>query len=162
MPFTLLASPRNSHSTATTTNSKLILITSSLTVALAVDNHVLYKLALVPMKQDSFFLAQLTTFGGSNADQMLSGVDFMRLVLMIASSAFQAGASIIKEFVFTDAATRLKGRSPDIFVVNSLGSGFQVNDFNLKWLSNEDEGCFSVPQYVPNNNPKERNFGFTS
>ncbi|KAK4571973.1 hypothetical protein RGQ29_030389 [Quercus rubra] len=207
MPFTLHASPHNSHSTATTTNSKLIFITSSLTIALAVANRVLYKLALVPMKQYPFFLAQLTTFGyvaiyssilymryragivtdemlalpkwrfmaigalealgvatgmsagamlpgpaipilsqtflvwqlafstiigrsysfnqiagcllvatgvvvavasGSNADQMLSGVDFKWPVLMIASSAFQAGASIIKEFVFTDAATRLK------------------------------------------------------
>ncbi|KAL0001143.1 hypothetical protein SO802_014924 [Lithocarpus litseifolius] len=48
------------------------------------------------------------TCGGSNADQMLSGVDFMWPVLMIASSAFQAGASIIKEFVFTNAATHLK------------------------------------------------------
>ncbi|KAK9994266.1 hypothetical protein SO802_023969 [Lithocarpus litseifolius] len=126
IPFTLHASPHNSHSTATTTNSKLIFITSSLTIALAVANRVLYKLALVPMKQYPFFLAQVTTFGGSNADQMLSGVDFMWPVLMIASSAFQAGASIIKEFVFTDAATRLKGRSLDIFVVNSLGSGFQA------------------------------------
>lgn len=63
---------------------------------------------------------------GSNADQMLSGVDFVWPALMIASSAFQAGASIIKEFIFTDAATRLKGRSLDLFVVNSLGSGFQV------------------------------------
>ena len=63
MPFTLHASPHNSHSTATTTNSKLIFITSSLTIALAVANRVLYKLALVPMKQYPFFLAQLTTFG---------------------------------------------------------------------------------------------------
>ncbi|GMY24840.1 protein CLT2, chloroplastic, partial [Fagus crenata] len=65
-------------------------------------------------------------WSGSNADQMLSGVDFVWPALMIASSAFQAGASIIKEFIFTDAATRLKGRSLDIFVVNSLGSGFQA------------------------------------
>ncbi|KAM4069286.1 hypothetical protein ACB094_12G078400 [Castanea mollissima] len=225
MPFTPHVSQHNSYSTTTTTNSKLIFITSSLTIALAVANRVLYKLALVPMKQYPFFLAQLTTFGyvaiyssilymryragivtdemlalpkwrfmaigalealgvatgmsagamlpgpaipilsqtflvwqlafstiigrsysfnqiagcllvatgvvvavasGSNADQMLSGVDFMWPVLMIASSAFQAGASIIKEFIFTDAATRLKGRSLDIFVVNSMGSGFQA------------------------------------
>lgn len=32
-------------------------------VALAVANRVLYKLALVPMKQYPFFMAQLTTFG---------------------------------------------------------------------------------------------------
>ncbi|KAF5203466.1 Clt2 protein, partial [Thalictrum thalictroides] len=46
--------------------------------------------------------------------------------LMIASSAFQAGASIIKDFVFIDAAKRLKGKPLDIFVVNSFGSGFQA------------------------------------
>ncbi|PON59589.1 Chloroquine-resistance transporter-like [Parasponia andersonii] len=63
---------------------------------------------------------------GSNANQMLSGVEFVWPVLMIASSAFQAGASIIKEFVFIDAVARLKGKSLDIFVVNSFGSRFQV------------------------------------
>ncbi|GMY07739.1 protein CLT2, chloroplastic isoform X1 [Fagus crenata] len=223
LSLTVHASPQNSHSN---NNSKLIFITSALTIALAVANRVLYKLALVPMKEYPFFLAQFTTFGyvaiyfsilymryragivtdemlalpkwrfmaigvlealgvatgmsagamlpgpaipilsqtflvwqlafsiiilgrsysfnqiagcllvatgvvvavasGSNADQMLSGVDFVWPALMIASSAFQAGASIIKEFIFTDAATRLKGRSLDIFVVNSLGSGFQA------------------------------------
>ncbi|RVW65628.1 Protein CLT2, chloroplastic [Vitis vinifera] len=63
---------------------------------------------------------------GSNGDQMLSGIEFIWPALMIASSAFQAGASIIKEFVFVDAATRLKGKLLDIFVVNSFGSGFQA------------------------------------
>lgn len=63
---------------------------------------------------------------GSNADQMLSGVEFVWPALMIASCAFQAGASIIKEFVFIDAAGRLKDKSLDIFVVNSFGSGFQA------------------------------------
>lgn len=33
---------------------------------------------------------------GSNGDQMLSGIEFIWPALMIASSAFQAGASIIK------------------------------------------------------------------
>lgn len=40
-----------------------IVIGSGLTVILAVMNRVLYKLALVPMKNYPFFLAQLTTFG---------------------------------------------------------------------------------------------------
>ena len=44
----------------------------------------------------------------------------------MASSACQAGASIIKEFVFIDGAKRLEGKRPDIFVVNSFGSGFQA------------------------------------
>ncbi|EXB79628.1 hypothetical protein L484_011568 [Morus notabilis] len=203
-----------------------ILFGSALTVAFAVANRVLYKLALVPMKEYPFFLAQFTTFGyvvvyflilymrynegivtdemidqpkrlfvaigalealgvalgmasaamlpgpaipilnqtflvwqlffsvlilgrtytvrqiagcllvatgvavavtsGSNADQMLSGVEFVWPALMIASCAFQAGASIIKEFVFIDAAARLKDKSLDIFVVNSFGSGYQA------------------------------------
>lgn len=63
---------------------------------------------------------------GSDSGQMLSGVESMWPVLMIASSAFQAGASIIKEFVFVDAEARLKDKSLDIFVVNSFGSGFQL------------------------------------
>lgn len=43
---------------------KLIVIAcSTVTVALAIANRVLYKLALVPLKEYPFFLAQLTTFG---------------------------------------------------------------------------------------------------
>ncbi|PKI73097.1 hypothetical protein CRG98_006505 [Punica granatum] len=43
--------------------TKLIAVSSAVTVTLAVANRVLYKLALVPMKQYPFFLAQFTTFG---------------------------------------------------------------------------------------------------
>ncbi|XP_065857426.1 protein CLT2, chloroplastic isoform X2 [Euphorbia lathyris] len=207
-------------------NNKLILVGSAITITLAVANRVLYKLALVPMKQYPFFLAQFTTFGyvviylsilygryragivinemiaipkspfivigmlealgvvtgmsaaamlpgpaipilnqtflvfqltfsaillgrrysfiqisgcllvaigvavavssGSGTDQMLLGVEFIWPAIMIISTAFQAGASIIKEFVFVDASKRLKGKSLDIFVVNSFGSGFQA------------------------------------
>ncbi|XP_078178350.1 protein CLT2, chloroplastic-like isoform X2 [Carex rostrata] len=203
-----------------------IVIGSSLTVILAVMNRVLYKLALVPMKNYPFFLAQLTTFGyvavyftilyrryragivtkemlalpksrfvaigalealgvasgmasaavlpgpaipilnqsflvwqlvfsvlilrrkysgnqilgcllvtagvilavasGSNKGQFMSQVDPLWPALMIASAAFQSVASILKEFVFIDGAKRLKGKPPDIFVVNSFGSGFQA------------------------------------
>ncbi|KAK4276911.1 hypothetical protein QN277_015005 [Acacia crassicarpa] len=63
---------------------------------------------------------------GSNAGQMLSEVEFLWPALMIVSSAFQAGASIIKESIFINAALQLKGKSLDIFVVNSFGSGFQA------------------------------------
>ncbi|XP_050213609.1 protein CLT2, chloroplastic isoform X2 [Mercurialis annua] len=63
---------------------------------------------------------------GSNADRTLSRVEFIWPAVMIISCAFQAGASIIKEYIFVDAAKRLKGKSLDIFVVNSFGSGFQV------------------------------------
>ncbi|EYU36454.1 hypothetical protein MIMGU_mgv1a012637mg [Erythranthe guttata] len=68
---------------------------------------------------------------GANSGGMFSGVGVMWPMLMIASSAFQAGASIVKESVFVDAATCLKGKSLDIFVVTSFGSGFQVMTFRL-------------------------------
>lgn len=63
---------------------------------------------------------------GANEGHILSGVKLIWPVLMIASSALQAGASILKESVFVDGAKRLKGKRPDIFVVNSFGSGFQA------------------------------------
>lgn len=204
----------------------MVVACSAVTIALAIANRVLYKLALVPMKEFPFFLAQLTTFGyvaiyfstlymrynagtvtdemlafpktpfiiigflealgvvagmysganlpgpaipilnqaflvwqltfsalilgrryswnrlagcflvaagvllavtsGSEQDQMLSGVGMIWPAMMIASTAFQAVASVVKESVFIDAATRLKGKLLDIFVVNSYGSGFQA------------------------------------
>ncbi|CAH1444046.1 unnamed protein product [Lactuca virosa] len=63
---------------------------------------------------------------GSESGQMLSGVGMLWPIMMVVSSAFQAGATIIKEYVFIDAVTRLKGKLLDIFVVNSFGSGFQA------------------------------------
>ncbi|KAJ8492175.1 hypothetical protein OPV22_013896 [Ensete ventricosum] len=203
-----------------------IAVTSTVTILLAVLNRVLYKLALVPMKEYPFFLAQVTTFGyvavyffilyvrysagivtkemlalpksqfvaigflealgvasgmsagamlpgpaipilsqtfliwqlilsvlilgrkysfiqvfgcllvtagvviavasGANNGEFLSQVELLWPALMVASSAFQAAASILKEFVFIDGAKRLWGKPPDIFVVNSFGSGFQA------------------------------------
>lgn len=224
--FKFQSSSSSSSSDWSTATKKTVLLTSATTVSLAVANRVLYKLALVPMSNYPFFLAQLNTFGyvviyfsilyiryrlgivtnemlaipkwrffvigflealglvsgmsagailpgpvipilnqtflvwqlmfsalilrrrysinqivgcllvaagvviaissGSNAGQMLSKVDFVWPALMIVSCAFQAGASIIKEFVFLDSSTRLKQKSLDIFVVNSFGSGFQA------------------------------------
>ncbi|KAL0368863.1 UNVERIFIED_CONTAM: protein CLT2, chloroplastic [Sesamum calycinum] len=63
---------------------------------------------------------------GSANSRMLSGVGLFWPALMICSCAFQAGASIVKESIFIDAATRIKGKSLDIFVVHSFGSGFQA------------------------------------
>ncbi|KAI4992070.1 hypothetical protein ZWY2020_041933 [Hordeum vulgare] len=62
----------------------------------------------------------------ANDGHLLSGVKLIWPLLMVISSAFQAGASILKESVFVDGAKRLKGKRPDIFVVNSFGSGFQA------------------------------------
>ncbi|CAL9768705.1 unnamed protein product [Musa acuminata subsp. burmannicoides] len=206
--------------------SRKIAVASTVTILLAVLNRVLYKLALVPMKEYPFFLAQVTTFGyvavyffilylrysagivtkemlalpksqfiaigflealgvasgmsagamlpgpaipilsqtflvwqlilsvlilgrkysfiqvfgcllvtagvviavasGANNGEFLSQVELLWPALMVASSAFQAAASILKEFVFIDGAKRLWGKPPDIFVVNSFGSGFQA------------------------------------
>ncbi|RDY00642.1 Protein CLT2, chloroplastic [Mucuna pruriens] len=206
--------------------AKFVLLGSTITVTTAVANRVLYKLALVPMRDYPFFLAQFITFGyvviyfstlyfryrarivtdemleipklpfvaigflealglvtgmaagailpgpvipilnqtflvwqlmfstlllrrrysinqlvgcllvgagvvlaitsGSNTDQMLSEVQFFWPALMIVSCAFQAWASVIKENIFIDSATRLKHKSLDLFVVNSFGSGFQA------------------------------------
>ncbi|XP_038977172.1 protein CLT2, chloroplastic-like isoform X1 [Phoenix dactylifera] len=203
-----------------------ILVGSGVTVLFAVLNRVLYKLALVPMKNYPFFLAQVTTFGyvavyfsilyiryragtvtkemlaipksrfiaigflealgvasgmsagamlpgpaipilsqsflvwqlilsviilgrkysfnqifgcllvtvgvvlavasGANGGQFLCEVEFRWPALMVASSAFQSAASILKEFVFIDSAKRLQGKPLDIFVVNSFGSAFQA------------------------------------
>lgn len=68
----------------------------------------------------------LAVASGANEGQFLAGVEFIWPALMVASSAFQAGASILKEFTFIDAARRLQGKPLDIFVVNSFGSGFQA------------------------------------
>ncbi|KAI3945974.1 hypothetical protein MKX01_024730 [Papaver californicum] len=50
-------------STQPSNNKSRILVGSAITIVLAVANRVLYKLALVPMKEYPFFLAQVTTFG---------------------------------------------------------------------------------------------------
>lgn len=63
---------------------------------------------------------------GSESGQMLAGVGLLWPIMMVVSSAFQAGATIIKEYVFIDAVKHLKGKLLDIFVVNSFGSGFQA------------------------------------
>lgn len=68
----------------------------------------------------------LAVASGANEGQLLSGAKLIWPALIIASSAFQAGASILKEAAFVDGAKRLKGKRPDIFVVNSFGSGFQA------------------------------------
>ncbi|KAF8718038.1 hypothetical protein HU200_025509 [Digitaria exilis] len=68
----------------------------------------------------------LAVASGANGGPFLSEVKFFWPAVMMASAAFQAAASIIKEFVFVDGAKRLEGKRPDIFVVNSFGSGFQA------------------------------------
>lgn len=224
--FVVRSTVKSSQPQAPLNSNARIIFWSAVTLVLAVGNRVLYKLALVPMKEYPFFMAQFNTFGyvviyfsilylrhrsgivtdemmalpkrrfavigmlealgvvtgmyaaamlpgpaipilnqtfllwqlgfsalllgrryswnkiagcllvaagvvtaiasGSESGQMLSGIGLMWPIMMVVSSAFQAGASIIKEYVFIDAATRLKGKLLDIFVVNSFGSGFQA------------------------------------
>ncbi|KAF3775212.1 CLT2 protein [Nymphaea thermarum] len=88
---------------------------------------------------------------GANDGQLLSQIKVIWPALMVASSAVQAGASILKEFVFIDAAKRLKGGPLDIFVVNSFGSGFQALFvfFLLPFLSNLRGISFAeLPAYL--------------
>lgn len=59
--FSVRASTENNS--IVPSNRKLIVVNSVVIVALAVANRVLYKLALVPMKQYPFLLSQLMTFG---------------------------------------------------------------------------------------------------
>ncbi|KAG0601123.1 hypothetical protein M758_11G085700 [Ceratodon purpureus] len=47
-------------------------------------------------------------------------------MIMVCSSAFSAGASIIKESIFLDSKKHLQGKSLDIFVVNTCGSTAQA------------------------------------
>ncbi|MED6216754.1 Protein clt2, chloroplastic, variant 2 [Stylosanthes scabra] len=58
------SSSSDDPSPSTSSGTNLILFSSAaITVSLALANRVLYKLALVPMKDYPFFLAQFTTFG---------------------------------------------------------------------------------------------------
>ncbi|KAL6976624.1 hypothetical protein U1Q18_046712, partial [Sarracenia purpurea var. burkii] len=47
-------------------------------------------------------------------------------LLMIFSFLFQAADTVLKEIIFLNASQQLKGRSVDLFVVNSYGSAFQA------------------------------------
>ncbi|PSR99977.1 hypothetical protein CEY00_Acc23877 [Actinidia chinensis var. chinensis] len=61
--FEVRASAEERSDSEASSNTKLIIVFSAITGVLAVANRVLYKLALVPMKEYPFFLAQVTTFG---------------------------------------------------------------------------------------------------
>ncbi|MED6120638.1 hypothetical protein PIB30_022608 [Stylosanthes scabra] len=161
-----------------------VVAAAAVTVVMGVGNRVLYKLALVPLKQYPFFLAQLATFGyvlvyfsilsiryhagivtdemlsmpktpflvvgllealgaatgmaagatgvvitvasGSGAGNSLKEAGIFWSLLMIVSFLFQAADTVLKEVIFLDATRKLKGRSVDLFVVNSFGSAYQA------------------------------------
>lgn len=57
------STPASNGDSDSPAKTKLIVVSSLIAVSLAIANRVLYKLALVPLKEYPFFLAQLTTFG---------------------------------------------------------------------------------------------------
>ncbi|KAH1189203.1 Protein CLT3, chloroplastic [Glycine max] len=103
-----------------------VVLAAAVTVVMGAGNRVLYKLALVPLKNYPFFLAQLATFGGSGAGHSLKEAGIFWSLLMIVSFLFQAADTVLKEVIFLDATRKLKGGSLDMFVVNSFGSAFQA------------------------------------
>ncbi|GMN43715.1 hypothetical protein TIFTF001_012913 [Ficus carica] len=68
----------------------------------------------------------ITVASGSGAGHSLKEAGIFWSVLMIVSFLFQAADTVLKEVIFRDAAQKLKGRSVDLFVVNSFGSAFQA------------------------------------
>ncbi|KAH9321613.1 hypothetical protein KI387_016252, partial [Taxus chinensis] len=68
----------------------------------------------------------ITVSSGAGSGTSLQQAGFIWPLLMITSFLFQAGDTILKETIFLDAATQLKGGSVDLFVINSFGSGFQA------------------------------------
>ncbi|KAF7153205.1 hypothetical protein RHSIM_Rhsim01G0195400 [Rhododendron simsii] len=67
----------------------------------------------------------VTVSSGSSSGSLMEAGMFWSL-LMIVSFLFQAADTVLKEIIFLNAAKQLKGRSVDLFVVNSFGSAFQA------------------------------------
>ncbi|KDP43205.1 hypothetical protein JCGZ_22757 [Jatropha curcas] len=68
----------------------------------------------------------ITVASGSSAGNSVKEVGIFWSLLMIFSFLLQAADTVLKEFIFLDAARQLKGGSVDLFVVNSFGSAFQA------------------------------------
>ncbi|XP_016197081.2 protein CLT1, chloroplastic [Arachis ipaensis] len=68
----------------------------------------------------------ITVASGSGAGNSLKEAGIFWSLLMIVSFLFQAADTVLKEVIFLDATRKLKGRSVDLFVVNSFGSAFQA------------------------------------
>ncbi|XBH90371.1 hypothetical protein VPH35_082061 [Triticum aestivum] len=119
-----------------------VAVASAAVVALAVANRVLYKLALVPLKSYPFLLAQLTTFGyvtvyfsilyaryraGVVTRDMLT-LPKIRFAVIGLLEALGVAAGMSAGAMLPGPAIPIlsQGKRPDIFVVNSFGSGFQA------------------------------------
>ncbi|XP_078442612.1 protein CLT1, chloroplastic-like [Wolffia australiana] len=67
-----------------------------------------------------------TVMSGTGPRVSLKGTEIFWTLLMINSFLFQAADIVYKEIIFERTRKKLKGRSVDIFVVNSFASGFQA------------------------------------
>ncbi|KMZ55925.1 CRT (chloroquine-resistance transporter)-like transporter 2 [Zostera marina] len=68
----------------------------------------------------------LTVISGSGSGVSFRQAGIFWTLLMITSFFFQAADTVLKEVIFLDAIKKCKGRSLDLFVVNSFGSAFQA------------------------------------
>ncbi|XP_002969295.2 protein CLT2, chloroplastic [Selaginella moellendorffii] len=93
----------------------------------------------------------LVVSSGAGSESAVQSAGYFWPLVMVVSSGFSAGGSIIKEFLFRNAAHHSEGRSVDLFVVNTLGSSFQALFvfLLLPVLSNMRGIPFSqLPQYL--------------
>nr|XP_027187417.1 protein CLT3, chloroplastic isoform X2 [Cicer arietinum] len=73
----------------------------------------------------------VTVTSGADAGNLLKDGGLFWSLLMIVSFLLQAAGTVLKEVIFLDATTKLKGGSVDLFVVNSYGSAFQVGTIHM-------------------------------
>ncbi|XP_022897957.1 protein CLT1, chloroplastic-like isoform X2 [Olea europaea var. sylvestris] len=130
-----------------------VVVAAATTVVLGVGNRVLYKLALVPLKQYSFFLAQLATFGyivvyfsilylryqaGKVTDEMLSLPKFP-LVAVGLLEALAAASGMAAGAILSGAAIPILSQS---FLVWQLILSYIF--LGRRYSFNQLFGCFLV------------------
>ncbi|CAI9095004.1 OLC1v1030854C2 [Oldenlandia corymbosa var. corymbosa] len=103
--------PSSSSSTGDNNNAKVVIFSSLVTLVLAVANRVLYKLALVPMKEYPFFLAQLTTFG------------YVAIYFFILYTRFKVGIVTNEMLTFPKTRFMIIGFLEALGVVAGMSSG---------------------------------------
>uniref|UniRef100_A0A803LV67 Uncharacterized protein n=1 Tax=Chenopodium quinoa TaxID=63459 RepID=A0A803LV67_CHEQI len=131
-----------SSSSSKSSSTKSIVFWAIVTAILAVSNRVFYKLALVPLQNYPFFLAQFITFGyvaiyfailfirhraGIVTDEMLA-IPKSRFVLIGLLEALGLAGGMASAAMIPGPVIPIlhQEKSLDIFVVNSFGSGCQA------------------------------------
>ncbi|MED6200547.1 hypothetical protein PIB30_086200 [Stylosanthes scabra] len=87
----------------------------------------------------------ITVASGSGAGNSLKEAGIFWSLLMIVSFLFQAADTVLKEVIFLDATRKLKGRSVDLFVVNSFGSAFQCRHYSYASCSHSYQNYGASP-----------------